>query len=67
DGENADVVPDIEGENERVTLARHFLECVREGRQPISSAEQGVWVTRMLDGLYRSAASGREIRLDSGD
>lgn len=62
-GQNADIVPETAGENERMVLSRHFLECVRTGQTPISSGEQGLWVTRMLDGLYRSAATGREVLL----
>ena len=32
----------------------HFVECVREGRQPLSDAESGLRVVRVLEDLQRS-------------
>ncbi|HUW83044.1 MAG TPA: hypothetical protein VMZ31_09620 [Phycisphaerae bacterium] len=34
------------------------------GKQPGPSAADGVQVQRMLDGLYESARTGREVRFD---
>jgi predicted dehydrogenase len=41
----------------------HFVECVRTGRKPLSPGEQGVDIMKVLDGIYRSAELGREVRL----
>ncbi len=41
----------------------HFVECVRENREPIATVDQGLEILRILDAVYRSAAEGREIVL----
>lgn len=47
-----------------VNEIRHFLDCVKEGKEPISPAEDGVQIQKILNGIYESAKLGREIRLD---
>jgi len=42
---------------------REFLAAIREGREPSSPATQGLVISRLLDAIYRSAATGREIVL----
>lgn len=42
----------------------HFIDCVENGKQPMSSLEDGVMLQRMLDGIYRSAALGKEVKID---
>ncbi len=51
-------------ENERVRLSRHFLECIREGKEPISSAMSGFTNNLVLDAIYESSRSGHEVILD---
>jgi predicted dehydrogenase len=38
--------------------------AIREGRQPDVTAEQALTVQRIVDAIYRSAATGREVRFD---
>jgi predicted dehydrogenase len=42
----------------------HFVECIREGKQPIPTAEQGLHVLQILDAIYRSAQTGREVIIE---
>lgn len=42
---------------------RHFLDCIKEGREPISPVEDGVQIQRILNGIYDSARLGKEIIL----
>ncbi|MGC5775278.1 Gfo/Idh/MocA family protein [Paenibacillus pabuli] len=42
----------------------HFVDCCLNGTKPISPIADGVASTRMLCGVYESAAKGQEIRLD---
>jgi len=49
---------------ERHRLSRHFLECVREGKQPISSAMSGLTSNLVLDAIYESSRKGQEIKLN---
>lgn len=39
-----------------------FAASIREGRDPLADAQQGLAVTRLLEAIYRSAESGREVR-----
>jgi predicted dehydrogenase len=41
----------------------HFIECVREGRKPISPVEDGVEMMKILNAVYESAERREEIRL----
>jgi predicted dehydrogenase len=41
-----------------------FINSILEDRRPLADAEDGIKVQMILDGLYRSAAEGREIRYD---
>jgi predicted dehydrogenase len=42
----------------------HFIECIRDPKKPmIASGEENVQLIRMLDGIDRSAAAGREVTL----
>ena len=42
----------------------HFVLCVLEGRKPLVAPEESLKVQRILDALYASAASGKEVRLE---
>lgn len=37
---------------------RHFVECVRHNRQPVSSGEEAVEVLKVVDGIYKAARKG---------
>jgi len=39
-------------------LVRHFADCIENGAQPISGAEQGLRIVRVLEGATRSLAAG---------
>jgi len=41
----------------------HFIEVVVDGAEPVVTPQQGVDVMKVLDGLYKSARLGREVRL----
>ncbi|MBN1400837.1 MAG: Gfo/Idh/MocA family oxidoreductase, partial [Anaerolineae bacterium] len=44
--------------------ARHVVDVLRGRAEPLVKAEEVLNVIRALDGLYRSAEAGREVRLD---
>lgn len=44
---------------------KHFVECLVAGKVPISSAEQGVILMQMLDGIYASAAKGSSVQIQT--
>jgi predicted dehydrogenase len=41
----------------------HFLDCVREGRSPLSDGESGLRVVRVLEGLQQSLDETRRARV----
>jgi len=41
----------------------HFVRCIREDGRPIVTPEQGLAVLKMIEALYRSAASGKSERI----
>lgn len=40
---------------------RHFLDCIVSGQEPSVTAQDGVYVQKMLNGIYDSAKAGKEI------
>ncbi len=40
-----------------------FVECCQTGKQPLSTAEQGIILQQIVEGLYRSALAGEAIKL----
>ncbi|MCC3374850.1 Gfo/Idh/MocA family protein [Cohnella sp. REN36] len=51
-------------EGGRVRLSRHFLECIREGKTPWTSAETGLRSNLIIDAIYESSRTGGEVKLD---
>jgi predicted dehydrogenase len=60
-----DITPDVPKDRERSYLreVRHFVDCVRKGKKPLITGEQGVIVTSILEGVYRSAEKGEAVEL----
>jgi len=42
---------------------RHFLDCVKNGTKPITDADEGVAIQKILNGIYDSARLGKEVEL----
>lgn len=41
----------------------HFVDAVRKGTTPVASVQEALAVMRLVDAIYKSADSGREVRL----
>ena len=39
-----------------------FVNSILEEREPLATGDQGLKVMKILEGIYRSAATGREVR-----
>ena len=48
--------PRISNEEPLRIECRHFVECIAEGRQPLSGPQSGVRVVRVLEALQESLA-----------
>jgi predicted dehydrogenase len=44
------------------SASREFIDSIVEKREPIATGEHGVKVMRILDGIYKSAETGKEVR-----
>ena len=64
EGISADIKPYPESNSGHIDEIKHFVDCVANGKQPISTGEQGLHITKILDGIYRSSQTGGEIKLD---
>jgi predicted dehydrogenase len=42
----------------------HFVNCIVEGRKPLIPIEESLKVQQVLDAIYASAQTGREVRLN---
>jgi predicted dehydrogenase len=51
-------------EGARLRLSRHFLECIREGKQPWTSVMTGFTSNLVLDAIYESSRTGAEVKLN---
>ncbi|MFD1956482.1 Gfo/Idh/MocA family protein [Paenibacillus thailandensis] len=49
--------------NDRVLLSEHFVDCIKEGKEPITSAMTGYTNNRILDAIYESSRTGNEVKL----
>ena len=58
-----DSLPITKDENAFDNEIRHFLDCIKTGEQPISTAQDGYLIQKILNGIYDSAKSGNEINL----
>jgi predicted dehydrogenase len=41
----------------------HFVSCVLEGKRPLVTMEESLKVQQVLDGIYLSATTGKEVRI----
>ena len=43
----------------------HFVDCVRKNRKPATPGRDAVRILKVLDAMYESAASGKEVAVES--
>lgn len=41
---------------------RHFVDCILDRKKPLVAPEQSLTVQKIIDAIYRSARTGREVR-----
>ncbi len=55
--------PTVANENMFDNEIRHFLDCIKEGKEPIATAADGVNIQKILCGIYESAKLGKVVEL----
>ncbi|MEW9668114.1 Gfo/Idh/MocA family protein [Ammoniphilus sp. 3BR4] len=51
----------------RVDMHRHFLSCIEHNREPICTPEQGMFINLILDAIYESSRTGRQVEIKVPD
>jgi predicted dehydrogenase len=51
-------------EGSRIRMSRHFVECIRENKQPLTSVMTGFTNNLILDAIYESSRTGHEVKLN---
>ena len=41
----------------------HFVDCIRTGADPLVTGQHGLMATEIIDAVYASSKSGREVKL----
>lgn len=59
-----DITVPASDEGERARMSRHFIGCIRSGGEPITSGMSGLTNNLILDAIYQSSQTGREVTLD---
>lgn len=59
----ADVVPVFGKENAFELQAKHFVRAVRGEGAPVATGEEGLAVMKLIDAIYESGRTGREVVL----
>ena len=40
-----------------------FVECIRDGKEPLVTGEHGLMVAQIMDAIYKSSEEGKEVRI----
>jgi predicted dehydrogenase len=62
-GQVIDIRPEVPEADRFAGEVTHFIDCIRRKRTPGPSADNGIWLMKMLQGAYQSAKTGKEVRL----
>lgn len=62
-GAPVDIIPQPERLSGRQGEINHFIQCIQENTPPLATATQGLHTLQILDAIYRSAQTGREVRI----
>ncbi|MHB0998139.1 MAG: Gfo/Idh/MocA family protein [Armatimonadota bacterium] len=62
-GVPSDITPSYPQVAGHIMEIKHFVDCLVNGTELISTGEHGLEVVRILDAIYKSAATGKEISL----
>ena len=58
-----DILPVLPEVNPYQKEAEHFVECIRGNKEPITSPKEIINVVKIIEAIYLSAETGKEVRL----
>lgn len=53
----------VEPGNPYKAEVEHFVECILEGKEPLTNARQGVIIMKMIEAIYCSSTKGGEVKI----
>ncbi len=56
-----DILPAIPSSNTYQEEVNHFVECIRKDRQPITKKHEVLSVVKIIEGIYKSAETGKPV------
>ncbi len=63
EGDLMDIVPVLPKVNSYEKEDSHFIECIRENKEPITKPKEILNVVKIIEAIYLSAETGKEIKL----
>jgi predicted dehydrogenase len=60
---NIEITAPEHAENSRISLSRHFIDCIRKQETPLIDAFSGLVNNMIIDAIYESAHTGKSIEL----
>ena len=63
DGKDTEMAPSIEDKDQFALEMDHMASCVTNNQQPHTPGEEGLQDQRIVEAIYRSAATGRSVKL----
>lgn len=63
-GAQVDIIPQLRPNKPHKVEIVHFVDCIREDKEPMATGEQGLEVMRILDAIYQSSATGQEVAIE---
>ncbi|MDO8589048.1 MAG: Gfo/Idh/MocA family oxidoreductase [Armatimonadota bacterium] len=62
-GVSVDLTPQFGQLSGHEMAIKHFVECLREGKEPMSTGRHGLDIMRILDSIYKSMDTGHGVTL----
>jgi len=61
DGVVVDITPEIPERDGYFEEVKHFVECIKENKEPITKKEEIVAVVKIIEGIYKSSETGEVV------
>lgn len=62
-GSSVDVTPQFRAVSGHEMEIKHFVECLKEGKEPLSTGEHGLHIMQILDAIYESTKTGKGVEI----
>lgn len=61
DGILSDITPQVPKVDAYFEEVKHFIECIKEGKEPVTKKEEIIAVVKIIEGIYKSASTGQPV------